>query len=212
MTSDEPDDADRDRGGDEDASATDVSGPGATDVVSDPADQLLVLPDDLRSELKEPLGPIETDADALLEDVGEPLIAVGDVVTYHLLEADCRPDVALVDERTERETVDEEIRDTVTEGTSLEAVNPPAEITEDVVWALCEALERMEPTTILVDGEEDLVVLPAIVAAPLGASVVYGQPGEGMVHVRVTEEVREEVRDLLDRFDGDRERFWTLLE
>nr|WP_239639512.1 GTP-dependent dephospho-CoA kinase family protein [Halobiforma nitratireducens] len=171
-----------------------------------------MLPTDLRSELKEPLGPIETDPDALLAEVDDTLIAVGDVVTYHLLEADRRPDVALVDERTERETVDEEIREAVTESTNLEAVNPPAEITEDAVWALCEALERREPTTIRVDGEEDLLALPAIVAAPDGASVVYGQPGEGMVHVRVTDEIRDDIRDLLDRFDGDRERFWTLLE
>ncbi len=63
----------------------------------------------------------------------------------------------------------------------------------------------------LVDGEEDLA-LPAIVAAPEGASVVYGQPDEGMVHVRVTAEAKAEMRTLLDRFDGDTERFWRLLE
>ncbi|AFZ73493.1 GTP-dependent dephospho-CoA kinase family protein [Natronobacterium gregoryi] len=180
--------------------------------VSDPADQLLVLPEELRSELKEPMGPIETDVESLLEAAGEPLIAVGDVVTYHLLEAGHEPDLALVDERTEREAVDEEIRETVTARTNLEAVNPPAEITEDVVWALCEGLERLEPTTIVVDGEEDLVALPAIVAAPDGASVVYGQPGEGMVHVRVTEETRTRGRELLERFEGDIERFFQLLE
>ncbi len=64
----------------------------------------------------------------------------------------------------------------------------------------------------LVDGEEDLVVLPAIMIAPDGASVVYGQPDEGMVHVVVDDEVRREVRALLERFEGDQERFWSLLE
>ncbi|SDR39469.1 GTP-dependent dephospho-CoA kinase family protein [Natronobacterium texcoconense] len=180
--------------------------------VSDPADQLLVLPAELRSELKEPMGPIETDTESLLEAAGEPLIAVGDVVTYHLLEAGHEPDLALVDERTEREAVDEEIRETVAERTNLEAVNPPGEITEDVVWALCEGLERLEPATILVDGEEDLVALPAIVVAPEGASVVYGQPGEGMVHVRVTDEIQTRVRELLEGFEGDTDRFFRLLE
>ncbi|MFC6768143.1 DUF359 domain-containing protein, partial [Natrinema soli] len=39
----------------------------------EPADeQLLVLPDELRRELKEPMGPIETDADRLLEAVDGP--------------------------------------------------------------------------------------------------------------------------------------------
>ena len=178
-----------------------------------PADeQLLVLPDALRHELKEPLGPIETDAERLLEAVDGPLIAVGDVVTYHLLEAGRQPDVALVDGRTKRTAVDEEIREAVTGGASLEVSNPPAELAAPVVRALRRALAADEPTTILVDGEEDLVALPAIVAAPDGASVVYGQPDEGMVHVTVTDALRDEMRDLLERFEGDTERFWALLE
>ncbi|WP_254761983.1 GTP-dependent dephospho-CoA kinase family protein [Natrinema marinum] len=178
----------------------------------DPDEQLLVLPDDLRHELKEPLGPIETDADRLLEAVDGPLIAVGDVVTYHLLQAGRQPDVALVDGRTKRTAVDEEIRETVTDGASIEVKNPPAELGAPVVRALRRALAADEPTTILVDGEEDLVALPAIVAAPDGASVVYGQPDEGMVHVEITDDHRAEMRELLERFEGDTERFWTLLE
>jgi len=175
-------------------------------------DQLLVLPDSLRHELKEPMGPIETDAERLLAAVDGPLIAVGDVVTYHFLEAGHRPDVALVDGRTKRSAVDEEIREAVTEGASIEVRNPPAELGAPVVRALRRALSTDEPTTILVDGEEDLVALPAIAAAPEGASVVYGQPDEGMVHVRVTDDHRAEMRDLLERFEGDTERFWALLE
>ena len=179
---------------------------------ADRDDQLLVLPDDLRHELKEPMGPIETDADRLLEAVDGPLIAVGDVVTYHFLQAGRRPDVALVDGRTKRSAVDEEIREAVTEGASIEVRNPPAELGAPVVRALRRALSTDEPTTILVDGEEDLVALPAIVAAPEGASVVYGQPDEGMVHVKVADDHRAEMRDLLERFEGDTERFWELLE
>lgn len=82
----------------------------------------------------------------------------------------------------------------------------------DVIRALREGLAREEPTTILVEGEEDLVALPAIAVAPEGAHVVYGQPGEGMVHVDVTDDHRREMRDLLERFEGDTERLWTLLE
>jgi len=183
-----------------------------TDDASAADEQLLVLPDALRHELKEPMGPIETDTDRLLEAVDGPLIAVGDVVTYHLLQADRRPDVALVDGRTKRSEVDEEIREAVTEGASIEVRNPPAELGVPVVRALRRALSTDDPTTILVDGEEDLVALPAIVAAPEGASVVYGQPDEGMVHVKVTDDHRAEMRELLERFDGDTERFWDLLE
>lgn len=199
----------------DDSSAEDTdtaADPRAGADVTDVDQQLLVLPDELRDELKEPMGPIETDADRLLADVDGPLIAVGDVVTYHFLEAGRAPDVAVVDERTKRSAVDEEIRETVTDATHLEATNPPAELSGEMIEALLEALGREEPTTILVEGEEDLVALPAIVAAPEGASVVYGQPDEGMVHVKVGDDHREDVRELLERFEGDTERFWELLE
>jgi uncharacterized protein (UPF0218 family) len=44
-----------------------------------------------------------------------------------------------------------------------------------------------------------------------GASVVYGQPGEGMVHVVVDDEVRASARELLGRFEGDTDRLFELL-
>lgn len=171
--------------------------------VTDDAEPVLFLPDSLRSELKDPLGPVETDAERLLADVSGPLYAVGDVVTYHLSIAGRRPDVAIVDGITEREAVDEDVLETVTAGPTVSVANPPAAITTALVRAVRRAIADEDPITIVVDGEEDLAVLPVIVLAPDGASVVYGQPGEGMVHVRVDEPVREDVRSLLERFDGD---------
>ena len=173
---------------------------------------LLTLPDELRGELKEPMGPIETDAATLLQEVSGPLIAVGDVVTYHFLTAGRDPDVALVDGITKREAVDAEIRRTVIDRDARAVANPPATITAELARALREAIDADEPITLLVDGEEDLAVLPAIVAAPDGASVVYGQPDEGMVHVVVDETIRERIRLLLSRFDGDHERFLAILD
>ncbi len=189
----------------------DSSPPSDADSSSDDQSSLS-LPVDARGELKDPFGPIETDADVLLASVSGPLVAVGDVVTYHFLQAGHQPDVSLVDGRTKRSAVDEEIERAVTDGVNLEVENPPGVITEDLVDALLEALSADDPITILVDGEEDLAALPAIVAAPDGASVVYGQPDEGMVHVRVEDEVRSRVRTLLERFEGDGDAIWSLLE
>ncbi len=175
-------------------------------------DVLVTLPEGLRGELKTPFGPIETDADALLAEAGRPVVAVGDVVTHHLLDAGSQPAVAVVDGRTQRGVVDREIERAVTEDVDREVDNPPATLTRGLVSALVDALRADDPVTILVDGEEDLAVLPAILAAPDGASVVYGQPGEGMVHVRVDDERRERVRTLLERFDGDVDDLFAELE
>jgi GTP-dependent dephospho-CoA kinase len=189
-------------------------GDGAGDDADPEADVVLSLPDSLRGAFKDPLGPIETDAERLVGDVVGPLIAVGDVVTYHFERIGHTPDVAVVDGLTERDAVDSEVARTLeaSDARPREAMNPAATLSESMLRTLREALEAAEPTVIDVDGEEDLVALPAIAIAPEGASVVYGQPGEGMVHVRVEEEVRERARDLLKRMEGDHGRAWALLE
>jgi len=178
---------------------------------------VLRLPDSLRDAFKEPFGPVYTDSEALLSAIDETaaetdttasdasLIAVGDMVTYHLLKAGRQPDVAVIDGKTEREAVDEAIADALADpdGLTRRVSNPPAELSEAMLVVLREAIAAAEPVTITVDGEEDLATLPAILAAPRGSSVIYGQPGDGMVHVAVTEAQTAEARRLLGEFDGD---------
>jgi len=179
----------------------------------DDVDIVVTLPDDLRSAFKEPLGPVYTDPQVLLEDAGSPLIAVGDIVTYHFERVGVQPDVVLVDGRTKRREIEDEVRETVDAlPNRIEVANPAGTLSAELLDALVNALDRTEPTTVVVDGEEDLAAVPAVLAAPVGASVVYGQPDEGMVDVRVTEERQTEFRDLLERMDGDHERLWELLD
>jgi hypothetical protein len=173
---------------------------------------VLELPDDLRGAFKDPLGPVFTDADALLaaDDAGTPLVAVGDVVTAHLRDAGHPPDVAVIDGKTERHAVDESISRSLPDP-DVEVSNPAATISRALLDALVTALDHDDSTTIGVDGEEDLAALPAILATPLGGCVVYGQPGEGMVLVPVTDESRALARDLLSRMTGDTDAAFALL-
>ncbi|WP_280587150.1 GTP-dependent dephospho-CoA kinase family protein [Halorubrum sp. Boch-26] len=176
---------------------------------------MLTLPDSLRDAFKDPLGPVTTDADELLAGAAEtrgervapdaPIIAVGDVVTYHLREAGRVPHVALIDGKTEREAVDAEIESALAaaDDRRVSVENPAASLSAELLAALNEALSAAEPVIIEVTGEEDLAALPAILAAPDGASVVYGQPGEGMVRVPVTPESRAEARELFEALNGD---------
>ena len=191
---------------------------------------MLELPETLRVELKEPLGEIYTDPDALLAavddhagatataDVSPPrarLLTVGDVVTATLADAGRQPDIAVIDGRTEREPIDPAVEATLSAlaGRRLSVTNPPATISESLLTTLREAATTTElPLTISVDGEEDLAALPAILALPDGASVVYGQPDEGMVHVPVRPAVRTTARELLAEFDGDTDAAISLLD
>lgn len=169
------------------------------------------LPEVLRGELKEPFGQVYTDAEALLSDANEPVVTVGDVVTFHIEAAGREPGVMVVDEMTKRSAVDESIKNELGDP-DVVVENPAGTLSEEMIVALRDALDAGGPTRILVEGEEDLVALPAICLVPIGGSVVYGQPDEGMVLVRVDAEVRARVRSILERMDGDPDRLFALLE
>ncbi len=174
---------------------------------------LLSLPDEARDAFRDPLGALYTDADALLRAASGPLIAVGDVVTYHFERAGRTPDVALVDGRTQRERAADEVRAAPSdEAERVTATNPPGTLTAELLSALREAIETPSPVVIAVDGEEDLAAVPAILAAPDGASVVYGQPNVGMVRVPVHRFTRERATELVTLMEGDGERARTLLD
>ncbi len=167
------------------------------------------LPESERHRFKDPLGPLFTDAEALLEAAGRPIVSVGDVVTAHLGRVGYTPQVAIVDDRTEREVVEAGvIEDRPPAERVVELANPAATITAELVDAIDAGLAGDEPTRIEVDGEEDLAVLPAILLAPDGATVVYGQPGAGMVAVGVGRESRETCLELLSHLDRDT-AFWA---
>jgi uncharacterized protein (UPF0218 family) len=170
------------------------------------------LPPDARAAFKEPLGPVYEDAQRLLADAGTPIVAVGDVVTYHLTAANAPPKVAVVDGKTEREAVTHEIAGGMpTLDREVDVESEPATISEELLEALVEAIDAEGSTLIRVVGEEDLATLPAVLAAPLDASVVYGQPGEGMVLANVTSALQEQARDLCELLETT-ESFWTRLE
>ncbi|MFB6162414.1 MAG: GTP-dependent dephospho-CoA kinase family protein [Halococcoides sp.] len=189
----------------------------------DRSDVLVSAPDRLRIDLRDPLGPIYDDADALLAEVTGPIAAVGDIVTYHLLEAGRQPTLAIVDERTERSAVDDHVRESVVPNgpddpgswfdRRLETANPPGTITAALIEAIEVGLGVPETDVLVrVEGEEDLATLPVVALAPSNWTIVYGQPGVGMVAAPVSAETRSIVRGLIDRMDGDPERLLDRLD
>ena len=93
----------------------------------------------------------------------------------------------------------------------IDVVNPQSTITDDLLEALASAVGRSASTVIVVDGEEDLAAIPAVLAVPEGGSIVYGQPDEGMVLVSISDETRARCRDLLERMESDYERIAEIL-
>jgi hypothetical protein len=164
---------------------------------------VLRLPEEARQLLKRPLGELFRATGEAVERLrAEPpirLITVGDVVTAEFLKAGLKPDVVVVDFMVMRSSAGEEIKRTI-DAYSIpvrRVKNPAGTLTPE----LREALEGVAPPLkIVVDGEEDLATLPAVLAAPVGSVVAYGQPEEGVVLVEVTEGKKQEFQELLNKF------------
>jgi uncharacterized protein (UPF0218 family) len=142
------------------------------------------LPASRRPDFQKPFGTLFPNIDALIPHLqGKIVYTVGDVVTHNLLRRGITPHVAIIDGHTMRSPCS---RTPVLQGTQLRAKNPAGTISDDLVQKVAEAVAT-PPALIFVEGEEDLAVIPLVLAAPLGSIVLYGQPGEGVV-LRVVDE------------------------
>lgn len=127
------------------------------------------------------------------------LIAVGDMTAFYLLKASIVPDVVIVDNKTKRMPIPDHVVKSLDHDSykTVEVKNPPATLTKELMDMIRESLQEADRIKIVVDGEEDLATLPAILYAPLGSVVVYGQPNEGSVMVKVTTEKKKHIEELM---------------
>ena len=162
-----------------------------------------ILTPSLRRKLKKPLGRLFPSVDVRGEEflalvTGSALVVtVGDRVTETLQETTGRPPDVFVVDGMERRSAREILR--VAHGSTLKAKNPAGRITKAARSAMKRAFAGEKPVMVLIDGEEDLLTIPAVVEAPLGAVVFYGQPLEGVVAVEVDERSKASAREIVRR-------------
>ncbi len=124
------------------------------------------------------------------------VITVGDATTDNLISFGITPDVAVIDGKERR------LKRSFPPGyaaTELSCRNPSGSISKDAVDVLKKALNLSPPVRVFVDGEEDMLALPVFIMAPIGSTVLYGQPMEGLVVVKITPEKQREAEDLMSR-------------
>ncbi len=164
-----------------------------------------ILPEDERNYFKKPLDIILS-TDKEIEDFIHVLkasqeeckiITVGDVSTQTILNRGLIPNLAIIDERVQRNR--SEIVD-MSKFTVVEVTNPAGTITS-AAWNMIQKILKQDDIKIIIkiSGEEDLLVLPAIYETPYNSKVLYGQPNEGLVVVTVTEEIKKKVKNLIQK-------------
>jgi len=121
------------------------------------------------------------------------LATVGDFVSSNILEADIHPDLVVVDHKIMRKSVDPIEFDRK----FVNVDNPPGTVTAQSQRVIKVAAEKCAHLAIIIDGEEDLLVLPLMVYLPSGSAVIYGQPREGMVVITLDDERRSWAKKFL---------------
>jgi len=162
---------------------------------------VLLLKKERRKLFKKPFGKIYhtlNDIDrSLLEN--HFIISVGDETTNNLLNAGIIPEIGIIDHIIERKPSKHSIEYSAV---TLNVVNPPGAITDEL-WITIQKSIDIAPKSnvlIIVDGEEDLAVIPCVLMAPDDSLILYGQPGEGVVLVEV-DKVKEKAKEMLDNFE-----------
>ena len=156
---------------------------------------------DIIAELKKPLGKLYPDFEDAIDDIksSEFLISVGDATFNNLTKYELYPNIGIIDNLIQRKNHTHEF---IHADNILKADNPAGCITDDLWETIGQALELSnngECYVIEVAGEEDLAVLPCILMASEDTTILYGQPNEGLVVLKVSDTIKK-AQDIIDEF------------
>jgi Uncharacterized protein conserved in archaea len=167
---------------------------------------VLILKKESRGIFKKPFGKLypalcEVDRDFLENHF---LISIGDATTNNILNEDIIPKIGIIDNKIEREISKHKIE---YNAITLNVDNPPGTITDEL-WETIKKAKHLAAeesnVLIVVNGEEDLAVIPCVLMAPENTVILYGQPGEGLV-VAEADKIRDIAKEMLDHFVDKKE-------
>jgi uncharacterized protein (UPF0218 family) len=166
------------------------------------------LTPELRMTLKQPLGIlirgsfVETmkKLKNMVDTENPPsIISVGDTVSRNLAQNRFQPKLVIVDNKCMRRNIPPAL---LAADITVRVKNPQGAITEEAMSTIGDALKSSQRVKMVVDGEEDLLALIAITQAPENSFVVYGQPYEGIVVVKVTAAKKAEIAEILKAMEN----------
>ena len=125
----------------------------------------------------------------------QKIVSVGDVVSKNMHKYGLYPQLSITDSKSLRRRVKPA---TFPKKRVFHTKNPAGTITEEAIKTIQKALLANTQTHLIVDGEEDLLTLIVVLYASENTLVVYGQPHEGIVVVKVTSEKKKEAQTILE--------------
>jgi len=160
------------------------------------------LSENQRKKLKDPMGSLIMESMVTKENVQKYLspdsyvITVGDATTEKMIQFGIIPSLQIVDGMEKR--IKRDAPAGLSSITNFSCDNPAGEITDDSINIIKKILSSTQPSRLTVNGEEDLLVIPVCIFAPANSVVMYGQPNEGLVIIKITEEIRSKAQLIMD--------------
>ena len=159
----------------------------------------LVLPESLRLTLQQPWAEVLDEVPEKID--GTKAVAIGDITVQKFNQKNVGQFLSIVDFFVQRQVKFHELSELgLSDKNVLKVTNPHGTIAPELFQVVQEAFGNEDKKTILVKGEEDLAVLPVMLVAPLGFSVFYGQPNQGLIKIEVTEENKEKAYQIVSKF------------
>ncbi len=173
------------------------------------------LPVTLRNSFRAPIGELfigdhsisAKNAIEYIKKINRGLtIAIGDVCAKSLLNQGFHPNIIVFDEKTQRT---KKISLDLKQYSLKDVYNPKEWILESTIHEIKNAIAFCTSNkcriAVRIDGEEDLLIIPAIISLPLGSVVIYGQPPvtteEGIVVALITSSLKNIIQDILKKFE-----------
>lgn len=157
-----------------------------------------------RSDLKSPKGdvfgtkegaPEKRVVRRIFKEDPPCVIAVGDVTSETIIREGFVPDVCIIDGITKRGAYNATIEGEREYG----CFNPPAVLYPEAWSTIATAIEDGVKSVVNIEGEEDLMGFPAVLLAPEGSVMLYGQPDVGIVWVPASKSNKVLARQLLEK-------------
>lgn len=162
------------------------------------------IPVELRARLKAPIGKLYRNEEVTRElahdwFVSSLTVCIGDRTVERMDELGLSPNLEIIDMKEQR--VARSAPNLSKNRATFYAINEPGTISIQSLDTLNNCLEQLVDDNearirIVINGEEDLLVLPVVAFFPEGSIVLYGQPNEGLVRVNV-EESSESAKKIL---------------
>lgn len=152
----------------------------------------------IRQKLKIPFGPVTADSE--LKNIKPPVITIGDVTTAKFTGLKISPKLAVVDFFVNRKRVYQNLQQLGITSPNPDYLvkNTPGQISKELITSINKSYRNLQNQVILVDGEEDLAFIPALLLAPIPTIVFYGQPQKGLIKVEVTPSAKAKLCTLLN--------------